>query len=83
MGGFTGYTNALKQHLLEAVEVMDPFHAVWFAGAALDGTLRRVQQETLGHRGSAGDLLYAIWRRLPRREAVSTARSLLEAGGFR
>jgi len=60
MDGFTGFKTASKQHLPDAVEVMDPFHVVQLAGDALDRVRQRVQQETLGHRGRSGDPLYAI-----------------------
>ena len=38
----------------------DAFHVVALAGHALDEVRRRVQQETLGHRGRSGDPLYGI-----------------------
>ena len=53
MDGFTGFKTASKEHLPDAVEVMDPFHVVQLAGDALDRTRQRVQQQTLGHRGRA------------------------------
>lgn len=43
---------------------MDPFHVVRLAGDALDRTRQRVQQDTLGHRGHAGDPLYGVRRTL-------------------
>ena len=42
----------------------DPFHVVRLAGDALDRTRQRVQQDTLGHRGHAGDPLYGVRRTL-------------------
>ena len=60
MDGFTGFKTASKEHLPDAVEVMDPFHVVQLAGDALDRTRQRVQQETLGHRGRAKDPLYGV-----------------------
>lgn len=72
MDGFTGFKTASKQHLPDAVEVMDPFHVVQLAGDALDRTRQRVQQETLGHRGRRGDPLYAIRRVLRTGEAFLT-----------
>ena len=40
--------------------MLDAFHIVKLAGAAVDDGRRRVQQETLGHRGRKGDPLYGI-----------------------
>jgi transposase len=38
--------------------VLDRFHAEKLAGQAIDDARRRTQQETLGHRGRAGEPLY-------------------------
>ena len=64
MDGFTGFKTAAVEQLPDAVEVMDPFHVVQLAGDALDRCRQRVQQETLGHRGRAGDPLYGARRTL-------------------
>ena len=40
--------------------MLDAFHIVKLAGDALDEVRRRVQQDTLGHRGRKGDPLYQI-----------------------
>ena len=40
--------------------MLDAFHIVKLAGDALDEVRRRVQQDTLGHRGRTGDPLYQI-----------------------
>ena len=64
MDGFTGFKTAAVDKLPDAVEVMDPFHVVQLAGDALDRCRQRVQQETLGHRGRAGDPLYSARRTL-------------------
>ena len=40
--------------------MLDTFHIVKLAGDALDEVRRRVQQDTLGHRGRKGDPLYQI-----------------------
>ncbi|RGE14612.1 ISL3 family transposase, partial [Leucobacter sp. wl10] len=72
MDGFTGFKTASKQHLPEAVEVMDPFHVVQLAGDALDRVRQRVQQETLGHRGRRGDPLYGVRKVLRTGEAFLT-----------
>jgi transposase len=59
MDGFAGFKSAAAEQLPDAVEVMDPFHVVQLAGDALDACRQRVQQETAGHRGRAGDPLFA------------------------
>jgi len=64
MDGFTGFKTAAAEELPDAVPVMDPFHVVRLAGDALDRTRQRVQQDTLGHRGHAGDPLYRVRRTL-------------------
>ncbi|WP_257479206.1 ISL3 family transposase [Acidipropionibacterium jensenii] len=64
MDGFTGFKTAAAEQLPDAVEVMDPFHVVQLAGDALDQCRQRVQQDTLGHRGRAGDPLYGARRTL-------------------
>ena len=57
---FRGYANALRDDLSEAVPVLDAFHVVKLAAQATDEVRRRVQQDTLGHRGRAGDPLYRV-----------------------
>ncbi len=57
---FHGYKNAVDAHLGEAVAVLDAFHVVALGSKALEEVRRRVQQETLGHRGRKGDPLYGI-----------------------
>jgi transposase len=57
---FHGYKNAIDDQLQDAIAVVDAFHLVKLAGHAVDEVRRRVQQETLGHRGRAGDPLYGI-----------------------
>ena len=52
--------NAIDDQLQDATSVLDAFHIVKLAGDALDEVRRRVQQETLGHRGRKGDPLYQI-----------------------
>ncbi|MCY0906736.1 ISL3 family transposase, partial [Arthrobacter sp. H14-L1] len=59
MDGFSGFKSAAAEELPDAVPVMDPFHVVRLAGEALDSCRRRVQQQTCGHRGRAGDPLYS------------------------
>jgi transposase len=63
---FRGYRTALAEHLPHATVVVDAFHVTKLAMTALDEVRRRVQQDTLGHRGHKGDALYGV-RRLLRR----------------
>lgn len=58
------YRLAFTTMLPAAVQVADPFHVVKVATQALDEVRRRVQQDTMGHRGRAGDPLYRIRRPL-------------------
>lgn len=64
MDGFTGFKTATAEELPAAVAVMDPFHVVRLAAEALDECRRRVQHDTCGHRGRAGDPLYSARRTL-------------------
>jgi transposase len=64
---FRGYATALSSQLPDAVRVLDPFHVVRLALAALDDVRRRVQHARTGHRGRTGDPLYGIRRVLRRR----------------
>ena len=50
--------------LPDATQVADSFHVVRLANTALDECRRRVQNETLGHRGRKTDPLYRCRRRL-------------------
>lgn len=50
----------LSPHLDHARRVADPFHVVRVANRCLDQVRRRVQNETLGHRGRKHDPLYRI-----------------------
>lgn len=47
-----------------AAQVADPFHVIQLANRMLDEVRRRVQNETLGHRGRKDDPLYRARRRL-------------------
>jgi transposase len=49
---------ALAAHLPNATAVADAFHVVAVGTRVVDRARRRVQQETLGHRGHKGDPLY-------------------------
>jgi transposase len=50
----------LSPHLDHARRVADPFHVVRAGNRCLDKVRRRVQNETLGHRGHKHDPLYRI-----------------------
>lgn len=57
---------AFDTMLPEADQVADPFHLVKLANQRLDEVRRRVQNETLGHRGHKDDPLYRSRRLLTR-----------------
>ena len=57
---FQGYKNAIDDQLQDTTSVLDAFHIVKLAGDAPGEVRRRVQQDTLGHRGRKGDPLYQI-----------------------
>jgi transposase len=61
---YAGYARGVADGLPDADLVVDHFHAIRLANAALDEVRRRVQQATLGHRGRKGDPLYRIRRTL-------------------
>ncbi len=65
---FRGYATALRTTLPQATRVLDAFHVVKLGFDAVDQVRRRVQQQTLGHRGRKHDPLFSI-RRLLRRGA--------------
>lgn len=60
------YRAGLAPALDHARLVVDPFHVVALGNRALDEVRRRVQRETLGHRGRKHDPLYRIRRTLTR-----------------
>ena len=70
------YATAVAQALPEARLVVDHFHVIRLANAALDEVRRRVQHTTLGHRGRKPDPLYRIRRRL------LTGHERLDPAGF-
>jgi Transposase len=59
------YATAVAAGLPDARLVVDHFHVIRLANAALDEVRRRVQQTTTGHRGRNDDPLFQIRRRLP------------------
>ena len=54
------YRAAYQRALPQAVQIADPFHVVRLANLCLDRVRRRVQEETLRHRGRKHDDLYRI-----------------------
>jgi transposase len=54
------YRAALDGRLAGAIRVADPFHVVRLASRCLDQVRRRVQNDTLGHRGRERAPLYRI-----------------------
>jgi transposase len=72
---FRGYATALRSTLPQATRVLDAFHVIRLGLDAVDQVRRRVQQQTLGHRGHAGDPLFRIRRLLRRGHEHHTERS--------
>ncbi|MDF1595322.1 MAG: ISL3 family transposase [Acidimicrobiia bacterium] len=58
------YRKVFDVMLPDAVQVADPFHLVRLANSKLDECRRRVQNETVGHRGRKDDPLYRARRLL-------------------
>jgi transposase len=54
------YRAGISPHLDHAIRVADPFHVVRVGNRCVDKVRRRVQNETLGHRGRKTDPLYRI-----------------------
>jgi len=77
---------AFTTMLPDAVQVADPFHLVKLANTRLDEVRRRVQHETLGHRGHKDDPLYRSRRLLTKaaerldEKGTGKLMGLLEAG---
>ena len=69
------FRSVFQATLPEATMVADPFHVVRLANHKVDECRRRVQNETLGHRGRKGDALYRS-----RRMLTMAAERLDEAG---
>ncbi len=77
-----GYRSAITSFALlgDVTVVVDPFHIVRLANAAVTKCRQRVQQATLEHRGWKGDPLYGIRKllligRAPRRTRLGTTSS--------
>ena len=58
------YRKTFDDTLPDATQVADPFHVIRLANTKLDECRRRVQNETLGHRGRKDDALYRARRLL-------------------
>ncbi|MST31252.1 ISL3 family transposase [Acidimicrobiaceae bacterium USS-CC1] len=58
------YRKTFDDALPDAGQVADPFHVIKLANHKLDECRRRVQNETLGHRGRKDDPLYRVRRLL-------------------
>ena len=77
---------AFDTMLPDAAQVADPFHLVKLANQRLDEVRRRVQNDTLGHRGRKDDPLYRCRRLLTKADERLNDRGrakllgLLEAG---
>ena len=69
------YRAVFDTMLPDAVQVADPYHVVQLGNRALDECRRRVQNDTLGHRGRRDDPLYRARRRL-----VMAAERLTDSG---
>ena len=52
------YRATFDTMLPDAVQIADPFHVIRLANSKLDEVRRRVQNETMGHRGRKADALY-------------------------
>ena len=80
------YRKVFDVMLPDAVQVADPFHLVRLANTKLDECRRRVQNETLGHRGRKDDPLYRARRLLTKanerldERGDAKLRGLLRAG---
>jgi transposase len=65
-----------------AVQVADPFHVIKLANTKADETRRRVQNETMGHRGRKTDPLYRIRRLLAKADERLTDKGRTELVGL-
>jgi len=80
------YRKVFNTMLPDAVQVADPFHVVKLANSKLDECRRRVQNETVGHRGHTHDPLYRCRRLLTKADerlddhGRAKLMGLLEAG---
>jgi len=80
------YRSVFDTMLPHATQIADPFHVIKLANFVLDEVRRRVQNETLGHRGRKTDPLYRCRKLMTIAaerldgDANNKLRGLLEAG---
>ena len=80
------YRKTFEDTLDHVTQVADPFHLIKLANSKLDECRRRVQNETVGHRGRKDDALYRARRLLTKaherleERGESKLLGLLEAG---
>ena len=72
------YRAAFDTAIPDARQVADPFHVVRLGNTALDEVRRRVQNQTLGHRGHKHDPLYRA-----RKLLVSASENITDSGRVR
>jgi transposase len=72
------YRVAFDTAIPDAAQVADPFHVVGLGNTALDEVRRRVQNQTLGHRGHKHDPLYRA-----RKLLVSASENITDTGRVR
>ena len=72
------YRSAFDTALPHAKQVVDPFHVVRLGNDALDEVRRRVQNDTIGHRGHKHDPLYRA-----RKLLVSASERITDNGRIR
>ena len=75
------YRKVFTPMVPDALQVADPFHLVKLANTKLDECRRRVQNETLGHRGRKADPLYRCRRLLTKAEERLDSKGREEAHG--
>jgi hypothetical protein len=76
------YRKVFDTMLPTAVQVADPFHVIRLANHKLDETRRRVQNETMGHRGRKTDPLYRIRRLLTKADERLTEAGRTKLAGL-
>ena len=80
------YRKTFDDTLAHVTQVADPFHLIRLANSKLDECRRRVQNETVGHRGRTDDPLYRARRLLTKaherldERGDTKLRGLLDAG---
>lgn len=67
------YRKVFDTMLPDATQVVDRFHVIKHANSKVDECRRRVQNQTLGHRGRKGNPLYRVRKALTRQRRNSTS----------